>query len=398
MAITCPLCGSEFDVTLFQFGQRVRCHCGAEVAYPGRDLQAGHVVALDEDKAIAHVDRCLGGAQAAYGPPRQDPKWLLAIARAAAEQLVADLDRARQFTGQWADRKLAELLVDAALTASLHRLAETGCWGEANRLPSQEFWRIAGPLLEVGTLQCHARLKPRGYAGDYQMLHWIWTDYCCDHPLGWAVDRYFQRQAAPCAVRYRTQQTAAAMVAHCLHADAPNYRVASVGSGPAIDICQALTVLPENRRSSVEATLLDLDPAAVEFGDRQLTPLLRPRALRCFRENLSRLPQNPDVEKLLGAPNFLICSGLFDYLSDEAATAMLRLFWERLAAGGLLLVGNFAEGNPTRAYMEWIGNWYLTYRTHSDLERLAVRAGIPRGTFSLGSEALGVDLILTARK
>ncbi len=61
----------------------------------------------------------------------------------------------------------------------------------------------------------------------------------------------------------------------------------------------------------------------------------------------------------------------------------------------MLLVWNFAPHNPTRAYMEWIGNWYLTYRTGSGLERLAIGAGIPQGRFSLGSEALGVNLILT---
>lgn len=42
MAITCPRCGAEFDATLFQFGHRVRCGCGAEVAYPGEDLRDGH--------------------------------------------------------------------------------------------------------------------------------------------------------------------------------------------------------------------------------------------------------------------------------------------------------------------------------------------------------------------
>jgi translation initiation factor IF-2 len=39
MAITCPRCGAGFDVTLFQFGHRVRCHCGAWV-----DLAHGHVL------------------------------------------------------------------------------------------------------------------------------------------------------------------------------------------------------------------------------------------------------------------------------------------------------------------------------------------------------------------
>ena len=38
MAITCPKCGKEFDVTLFQFGNTVRCDCGDCV-----DISVGHV-------------------------------------------------------------------------------------------------------------------------------------------------------------------------------------------------------------------------------------------------------------------------------------------------------------------------------------------------------------------
>jgi hypothetical protein len=42
LAITCPRCGAGFDVTLFQFGHRVRCDCGAELEFPGADLRGGH--------------------------------------------------------------------------------------------------------------------------------------------------------------------------------------------------------------------------------------------------------------------------------------------------------------------------------------------------------------------
>jgi len=51
MAITCPRCGAGFDVTLFQFGHRVRCDCGAWV-----DLRSGHVAAdLVPRKGDAHM-------------------------------------------------------------------------------------------------------------------------------------------------------------------------------------------------------------------------------------------------------------------------------------------------------------------------------------------------------
>jgi poly(ADP-ribose) glycohydrolase ARH3 len=60
MAITCPRCGADYDVTLFQFGHRIRCRCGMEVEYPGADLRGGHIQAQDQKMAITHEDRCVG--------------------------------------------------------------------------------------------------------------------------------------------------------------------------------------------------------------------------------------------------------------------------------------------------------------------------------------------------
>jgi poly(ADP-ribose) glycohydrolase ARH3 len=60
MAITCPKCGSQFDATLFQFGNAVRCRCGTAVEYPGPDLRTGHVVAQSKHEVVSHEDRCVG--------------------------------------------------------------------------------------------------------------------------------------------------------------------------------------------------------------------------------------------------------------------------------------------------------------------------------------------------
>jgi hypothetical protein len=323
---------------------------------------------------------------------------LFAVARSAAEQLLVDLERAQQVTDDWANQRLTDALVAAALSSCLHQLAATGCWGDANRLASNELWRIAGPVLQVGVLQCRARFKPRGYAGDYQMLQWIVAEYCCEHPLGRAFDRFFQCQAAPAAVRSRTEQIAASLATQCLRADAAEFHVVSVGAGPASDIHLGLSLLPEDYRGRVRVKLLDLDPDALQFARQNVGPLLPPGSLQCIRENLYRLARGPHPEEILGTPEFLICSGLFDYLEDQTAVEMLRLFWQRLGKGGLLLVGNFAPHNPTRAYMEWIGNWYLIYRTADELEKLAVQAGIPAEVFCIGSEKLGADLFIIARK
>jgi len=39
-----------------------------------------------------------------------------------------------------------------------------------------------------------------------------------------------------------------------------------------------------------------------------------------------------------------------------------------------MIVFNFAPSNPSRAYMEWLGNWYLTYRDEAAVARLVQAA------------------------
>ena len=46
MAIKCPNCGAEFDVTLFTFDRRIHCDCGAWV-----DMAVGHQQMSDENSA-----------------------------------------------------------------------------------------------------------------------------------------------------------------------------------------------------------------------------------------------------------------------------------------------------------------------------------------------------------
>lgn len=332
------------------------------------------------------------------GPGNLSDDEINAVARSAAEVLLADLSRAEALTDTWQNEDLAQLLVDQALSECLNRLAATGCWGEANQLPSSVFWKTAGPVLEVGTLQLRARAKPLGYAGDHVILARMWENSSCDHPLGRLFDRYFLALAAPRAVRARFEHVASSLVARALNHAGASYRVVSVGSGPAIDIQTALIALPKELRVGIEVTLLDLDPEALEYASRRILEFVSEKNLTCRRENVFRLASNASLASELDGTDLIICTGFFDYLRDDVAVEMLQFFWQRLAAGGQMLVGNFAPHNPTRAYMEWIGNWYLIYRTADELRDLAVQAGIPTDRFVIQTERTGADLFLVGEK
>jgi hypothetical protein len=56
MAISCPECGREYDVTLFEFGRTIHCACGARV---GMEKRLGPRVTAGEPRFFA--DAMLGG-------------------------------------------------------------------------------------------------------------------------------------------------------------------------------------------------------------------------------------------------------------------------------------------------------------------------------------------------
>ncbi|NLF68907.1 MAG: ChaN family lipoprotein [Candidatus Anammoximicrobium sp.] len=323
---------------------------------------------------------------------------LVPVVREIAWQLDETLRGAHGATGGWSDATATERLARAALQVALDRLSATACWGEANRLPSGELWRIAGHWLEVGTLQWRARTKPRGYAGDFEMLEQICAHHVCDHPLGAVFDRFFQAQAAPQAVRNRTALIAQSVVQFVRACRATTVHVVSVGSGPAIDLQRACTALTAPERRRLRLTLLDLDPLALDQARLRLSAVIDGPQLRPVRENLFRLGQPGRGNDAWRETDFLICSGLFDYLDETAAAALLSHFWDSLRPGGGALVFNFAPHNPSRAYMEWIGNWYLTYRDRRQLRDAAARAGIPDDCVTLEAESSGVNLYWRIRR
>lgn len=309
-----------------------------------------------------------------------------------AERLNRDLRQAEEATAGWRDADQTYRLVQKAMRECLDRLAETNCWGEANRFPSSVLWQSTKHWLEVGSLQLRARTKPRGYAGDFQMLEMICSDYLCDHPLGNAFDRFFQSQIAPQAVRNRTRLIADSMVRFVrAHAATPTH-VASVGSGPAIDVERALQQLTATERHNVRVTLMDMDPAALEHAQGRLQPLLDAGQLDCVRENLFRMAERDGPGGQMEPVDFLVCSGLFDYLDDQAAVAMLSEFDRLLSPGGEMIVFNFGPANTSRDYMEWIGNWYLIYRDARSMIDLAKDAWFDNHRVTVAAEETGADL------
>jgi hypothetical protein len=234
-----------------------------------------------------------------------------------------------------------------------------------------------------------------GYAGDHRLLYRICVQDIQGRGWSRAMDRYFQEHAAPRAVRNRTRIVADAIKSLVCERKRPVH-VVSVGSGPACEVEWALQELPRPAGELLHVTLLDMDPRALDDGATRLGAYMRVSdQLQLRRVNLGRLPRFP-FEQLWNRPaDLLYCCGFFDYLDRQAATNMLRLFRQGIADACECIVFNFGLNNPSRAYMEWIGNWYLHYRDKQELQALAEEAGFENVVVDV--EPTLVNLFLHAR-
>lgn len=100
MAVSCPRCGREYDVTLFAFGRTIWCTCGARVAAEPRvrSLGAGEP-RFFADAMLGRLARWLRtlGFDCAYENEIEDQEL---VRRAVAEQRII-LSRDRALQQEW---------------------------------------------------------------------------------------------------------------------------------------------------------------------------------------------------------------------------------------------------------------------------------------------------------
>jgi extracellular factor (EF) 3-hydroxypalmitic acid methyl ester biosynthesis protein len=242
---------------------------------------------------------------------------------------------------------------------------------------------MVSPLLREGTsfssletMHGFVCLKPHGYAGDYEIIDRIYQGHRSSRWQKW--DDFFHACDAPQAVVGRKDYFKGML--DQLETTRPAARILNVASGPCRDL--------QEYRSSVTSALsihcVDSDSDAVEYAQM----LLGKDAGVTFQiANALRLKADEF--------DLVWCAGLFDYLDNRTAVALLKRLL-RLAPRGEVVVGNFSPATRARAYMEF-GDWKLFYRSADDLLRLGERAGAPRDSMSVEQERTGVNLFLRVR-
>jgi extracellular factor (EF) 3-hydroxypalmitic acid methyl ester biosynthesis protein len=217
-----------------------------------------------------------------------------------------------------------------------------------------------GPVLWRDPFTAHSYRKPKGYAGDAQLLDYLYgltPPPSGTAPEGVAVFDYMMRQQGALSVRARRELLARLIDQTADEFPAP--RVLSIACGHLREAGLSRAVA-EGRIG--EFLALDQDPESLSeirrsLGDRVQTV-------------------NESVRSILGGKlplrdfHLVYAAGLYDYLSDRVAARLTRILFDMLAPGGRLVVANFAPTLPEMGYMESFMGWKLIYRTPEEMAQV----------------------------
>jgi extracellular factor (EF) 3-hydroxypalmitic acid methyl ester biosynthesis protein len=242
----------------------------------------------------------------------------------------------------------------------------------------EDFRKNAAVFTTPASIAGFCYLQPYGYAGDFQLIDRLYTNYRGPGKVIQRWDDFAQSQPAAQAVRNRK-----AYFINLLQTCHPD-KVLNIASGPCRDIKEYFDNNPD---ADTLIDCVDQDGRAIQYAQH----LLQHNASVTFIQQNILLYRNTSTYQLVWS------AGLFDYFTDRVFVRVLRKLLSCVEPGGELVIGNFADDNPNRAFMEGGMNWFLHHRSPEQLIDLAIEAGAAAWKPVVNKEPEGINLFLHLR-
>lgn len=202
--------------------------------------------------------------------------------------------------------------------------------------------------------------KPRGYAGDAEMLDFVYTGIPPEGTTGLGRQIFQVTTRGPNGLSVIARRD---LIGEKIDA-ATRWgipAILSVGCGHLREARLAHSIRPGWIGTFYA---FDQDEYSVAMVKQELSTY-GVQAICCSIGSLVR------GERRLGGLSLIYASGLYDYLSDRLAKRLTCSLFAMLDPGGRLLIANFAPDSHGRGYMEAVMDWKLLYRDEWAMEALA---------------------------
>ncbi|MBI1900441.1 MAG: class I SAM-dependent methyltransferase [Planctomycetia bacterium] len=311
---------------------------------------------------------------------------------------LADLDRR---IGPSAQPRQDELLKE--LTLALVEVLEA-CRNLESRLDNQtalvkeaqfRFREAIAPWFSRSWFIHRALVKPRGYAGDSDLLAAIYDGVPKSVGIGGYLDLYFFSTKLGRAVPARLAATRQFLLEE-LSRRSGKVSILNVASGPCREYAGGF---PGAENCEIHLTCVDIDPQALEFVQQHVGPGLPPNVeLTCVAYNALRMASAKANLEKFGPSDIIYSIGLCDYISDRTLVRLLEGWRESLAPGGVVFVA-FKDGSryrPTKYH--WLDDWFFYQRTEADCRSLLAQAGYDVENLAMSRDATGIIMNFVSRR
>lgn len=254
-----------------------------------------------------------------------------------------------------------------------------------------------GNLIYDAPFANRAYYKPRGYAGDYEMMNHLYRSESVGETLfDQCMHRYLIEEPAARAVKNRGNYLFDKIKQTVAKSPKSKIKILAVASGPAKEQQMFLQNCSEFQGKKIEFVCIDQDEESLKHAQRELHNIERFARTGHEFKFINQAIKNILVKGLPeGDFDLIYTAGLFDYFTDMVATSAARTLYHGLADSGELIIGNFSTSNPTRALMEMILDWHLIYRSQEDMIRLFSNIG---KSVEVEQEKLGINLFAIVKK
>lgn len=271
------------------------------------------------------------------------------------------------------------------------------------RAAHQNFVRRHWHKLFLGAPFAHRTYhKPLGYAGDYEMMNMIHRNQPEGNSLFEKLIHLLLVSQWPAAsVRNRIAHLRENILNETARVSRAGKiaRILNIGCGPAREVQDFLKETHLSNRA--EFTLVDFNEETLLHAGGKIAEakekFARRTTIQTRQLSVYELLKNTRRNDL-GAEkyDFIYCAGLFDYLALDTARALVNLWHDSLAPGGLLLIANMNDTKPFRNFIEFILDWQLIYRDSREVFSFAPEHC--RDAARVIQEPTSVNLFLHIRK
>jgi len=196
----------------------------------------------------------------------------------------------------------------------------------------------------------HALSKPHGYAGDYEILEYIY-----DHAphkdtateVGRTIDQWALMQSLPRAVRSRKNTLYFWLYEFALEAKQKPIELLSIGSGSA----RELRELPPEILASFNITLIDRDTNSLQFAKNGLLQKVADLKVTTIENSFHRVKPTQTYD-------IIYSFGVFDYLADRVVVNCMKQYGAALNDNGHFIysIKNSAQ------YQDWFYDLFTGWR------------------------------------